>query len=134
MLIIQHVSLEGWSVATSERSLCIVKGSAGFSGNEINEFHMYIITLQIGKVTSVITQNVDRLHHKAGSENVIELHGTGNIVKCLKCPYEIERAELQDIMMRSNPSMESSITMIRPDGDVELSKVSNGIKVLFISF
>lgn len=75
-------------------------------------------------MTSVITQNVDRLHHKAGSENVIELHGTGYTAKCLKCPYEIDRGELQDVMMRNNPSMESSITMIRPDGDVELSKVS----------
>lgn len=76
-----------------------------------------------GKVTSVVTQNVDRLHHKAGSDNVIELHGTGYIVKCLKCPYEIERSELQEILMQTNPNMKSSFDMIRPDGDVELSKV-----------
>lgn len=85
-------------------------------------------------MTSVVTQNVDRLHHKAGSENIIELHGTGYIVKCLKCPYEIDRAQLQDVMMRNNPSMENSITMIRPDGDVELSKVRSGIKVFFRYF
>lgn len=65
---------------------------------------------------------MDRLHHKAGSENVIELHGTGYIVKCLKCPYEINRSELQEILMQTNPNMKSSFDMIRPDGDVELSK------------
>jgi hypothetical protein len=75
-------------------------------------------------VTSIITQNVDRLHHKAGSENVIELHGTGFIVKCLKCPYEISRQELQQTLLENNPDMQSTISMIRPDGDVELTPVS----------
>lgn len=78
---------------------------------------------KVGKVSAVVTQNVDRLHHKAGSQNVIELHGTGYIVKCLKCPYEIDRSELQEILMQNNPNMKSSFDMIRPDGDVELSKV-----------
>lgn len=71
-----------------------------------------------------MTQNVDRLHHKAGSDNIIELHGSGYVVKCLKCPYEVNRSELQEKMMKENQDMESNITMIRPDGDVELSKVS----------
>lgn len=79
-------------------------------------------------MTSIVTQNVDRLHHKAGSENIIELHGTGYIVKCLNCPYEISREDLQVELLRKNPKMESSFTMIRPDGDVELSKVSSDQK------
>lgn len=87
-----------------------------------------------GKVTSVVTQNVDRLHHKAGSDNVIELHGTGYIVKCLKCPYEIERSELQEILMQTNPNMKSSFDMIRPDGDVELSKVIFVVLIINVTF
>ncbi|KAF9795761.1 hypothetical protein SFRURICE_018889, partial [Spodoptera frugiperda] len=71
---------------------------------------------------SIVTQNVDRLHQKAGSENVIELHGSGYIVKCLKCPYEISREELQVQLLKNNSYMESSFTMIRPDGDVELPR------------
>lgn len=66
---------------------------------------------------------MDRLHHKAGSQNVIELHGTGHLVKCLKCPYKISREELQNELISNNPDMESNFTMIRPDGDVELSRV-----------
>lgn len=75
-------------------------------------------------MTSIVTQNVDRLHHKAGSQNVIELHGTGYIVKCLKCPYKISREDLQAELLRNNPDMQSSFTMIRPDGDVDLPRVS----------
>ncbi|XP_047032646.1 NAD-dependent protein deacylase Sirt4-like [Helicoverpa zea] len=94
-----------------------------FSAVQPNNTHLAIRELEkMGKITSIVTQNVDRLHHKAGSENVIELHGTGYIVKCLKCPYEISREELQVELMKNNQYMESSFTMIRPDGDVDLPR------------
>ncbi|XP_047538078.1 NAD-dependent protein deacylase Sirt4 [Vanessa atalanta] len=94
-----------------------------FSSVQPNATHYSIRELEkAGKVTAVVTQNVDRLHHKAGSENIIELHGTGYIVKCMKCPYEIDRFKLQEILLNNNPGMESSFNMIRPDGDVDLSK------------
>ncbi|XP_063832871.1 NAD-dependent protein deacylase Sirt4 [Ostrinia nubilalis] len=94
-----------------------------FSKIEPNATHLAITNLQkIGKVTAIVTQNVDRLHHKAGSHNVVELHGTGYIVKCLKCPYEIDREELQKELLKNNPDMRSSFSMIRPDGDVELTQ------------
>ena len=41
-------------------------------------------------VKSVITQNVDGLHQKAGSKNVIEIHGSFNRVKCLLCGYNMD--------------------------------------------
>ncbi|CAK1541564.1 unnamed protein product [Leptosia nina] len=94
-----------------------------FSSIQPNATHFAIRDLEkVGKISSVVTQNVDRLHHKAGSVNVIELHGTGYIVKCLHCSYEIDRFKLQVELLRKNPEMESSFSMIRPDGDVELSK------------
>lgn len=40
---------------------------------------------RLGVVTGLITQNVDRLHHAAGSEQVIELHGALAEVRCLSC-------------------------------------------------
>ncbi|KOB72000.1 NAD-dependent protein deacetylase [Operophtera brumata] len=86
-----------------------------FSNIEPNITHL-------SKVTSIVTQNVDRLHHKAGSCNVIELHGTGYIVKCLSCTYEVDRHTLQKELLSKNPEIEKSFTMIRPDGDVDLSK------------
>ncbi|MDO5848061.1 MAG: NAD-dependent protein deacylase [Methanobrevibacter sp.] len=43
-----------------------------------------------GKIKAVITQNVDGLHQKAGSENVLELHGNVNRNYCQFCGREYE--------------------------------------------
>ena len=40
---------------------------------------------EAGKVKHIITQNIDGLHQKAGSKNVIEFHGTLNTASCLNC-------------------------------------------------
>ncbi|GBP70091.1 NAD-dependent protein deacylase Sirt4 [Eumeta japonica] len=96
-------------------------GWSRFSKVHPNATHYAISDLEkAGKVTSVITQNVDRLHQKAGSKNVIELHGSAYLVKCLHCDYNISREDLQEKMIAENPSMKSTLTMIRPDGDVDL--------------
>ncbi len=48
-----------------------------FSSIPPNATHTGIHRLQqLGWMGQVITQNVDRLHHKAGSNNTVELHGT----------------------------------------------------------
>ena len=41
-----------------------------------------------GRVRAVITQNIDMLHHKAGSRNVIELHGSPLQHVCVECGAE----------------------------------------------
>lgn len=38
-----------------------------------------------GRLRGVITQNIDNLHRRAGSRNVLELHGNAMRVTCLKC-------------------------------------------------
>jgi NAD-dependent deacetylase len=38
-----------------------------------------------GHVRAIITQNIDALHHKAGSKNVVEMHGTLRTVSCTNC-------------------------------------------------
>lgn len=38
----------------------------------------------------VITQNIDGLHHRAGSTHVIELHGRLDLARCVRCPYTIQ--------------------------------------------
>lgn len=54
-------------------------------------------------VTGVITQNVDLLHTKAGSVNVVNLHGTYARVVCLVCGYAMSRAALADQLEALNP-------------------------------
>lgn len=56
-----------------------------------------------GVVTGIITQNVDLLHTKAGSRNVINLHGTYAQVVCLDCGYTMSRAALADALEAANP-------------------------------
>jgi NAD+-dependent protein deacetylase sirtuin 4 len=75
---------------------------------------------QAQKISGIVTQNVDRLHTKAGSKSIIELHGTGYIVKCLSCEYRIPRHDFQMVLNQLNPNLVDNSTMMRPDGDVEL--------------
>jgi len=46
-----------------------------------------LIEALVDKVT-VVTQNVDGLHRKAGSSDVIELHGSADYLICEKCDYQ----------------------------------------------
>jgi NAD-dependent deacetylase len=48
-----------------------------------------------GLLEAVITQNIDRLHHKAGSERVIEVHGSIATASCTSCAasYPLEQVE-----------------------------------------
>jgi len=75
------------------------------------------------KVECIVTQNVDNLHSKAGSKNLIELHGTAFKVICLNCNQKICRYKLQKIFEILNPFMTAATQTIRPDGDVELTQV-----------
>ena len=55
---------------------------------EPNITHKFIKDLEKDKNVTVVTQNIDGLHTKAGSKNVYELHGTVNKNYCLDCNKE----------------------------------------------
>jgi NAD+-dependent protein deacetylase sirtuin 4 len=74
-----------------------------------------------GILRGIITQNVDRLHHAAGSQRVIELHGALAEVLCLTCAATEERGELQRRLLVANPDWLRRAAVIAPDGDAELS-------------
>lgn len=51
-----------------------------------NDAHIALAQLeQMGKLSAVVTQNIDGLHQKAGSKNVFELHGSIHRNFCMKC-------------------------------------------------
>lgn len=51
-----------------------------------NRAHKKLAELeQAGKLKAVVTQNIDNLHQKAGSQNVLELHGSVYRNYCMKC-------------------------------------------------
>jgi NAD+-dependent protein deacetylase sirtuin 4 len=76
-----------------------------------------------GIVRGLITQNVDGLHHAAGSQQVVELHGAIARVRCLHCPTQTTREELQDRLRAANPVFldRAHQISVNPDGDAELA-------------
>ncbi|MGO8771782.1 MAG: SIR2 family NAD-dependent protein deacylase [Mycobacterium sp.] len=69
-----------------------------------NAGHRALAALErAGVVTGIITQNVDLLHTRAGSRNVVNLHGTYAQVICLGCGHTMTRAALADQLEALNP-------------------------------
>ncbi len=90
-------------------------------GARPNPAHQAMARLERGgALACVITQNVDRLHQRAGSEQVIELHGALAEVVCLACRAIEPRAELQGRLLSLNPGFAERPTELAPDGDAEL--------------
>lgn len=54
-----------------------------------------------GKLTAVVTQNIDGLHQAAGSKNVFELHGSTLDNRCMRCGKSYSRADI----LRNRPSV-----------------------------
>ncbi len=81
---------EGWTRVFS--------GAAGWTGASPNAGHNAVARMVAsGKVTVVITQNVDNLHQESGipDDRVIELHGNAGYAKCLVCALRHELADLK---------------------------------------
>lgn len=64
-----------------------------------------------GLLKCVITQNVDGLHHRAGSENILEVHGDIWAVKCTECDYHDRLNEAAEGI----PHCERCDSILRPD-------------------
>jgi NAD-dependent deacetylase len=50
------------------------------------------------RIKHIITQNIDGLHYKAGSRNVIEFHGTMKTASCLNCGHQYTTEEMANRM------------------------------------
>jgi NAD-dependent deacetylase len=69
------------------------RGKMVHSNAQPNASHILLAKLeQEGKLTAVITQNIDGLHQKAGSKRVLELHGSIHRNHCMDCSryYSLE--------------------------------------------
>ncbi|GAA2484975.1 NAD-dependent protein deacetylase [Streptomyces gobitricini] len=74
-----------------------------------------------GLLSGVITQNVDGLHQAAGSEGVVELHGSLGRVVCLSCGASGSRRELARRLEEANQGFEPVAAGVNPDGDADLT-------------
>jgi len=67
------------------------------AGHEPNDGHRVVADWQRrGLVDTVVTQNVDGFHTRAGATGVLELHGTLSVVRCQLCGAERPAAEFLD--------------------------------------
>lgn len=63
-----------------------------------NAAHLKLAELEAaGKLTAVVTQNIDGLHQAAGSKNVLELHGSTHRCYCAKCRCPHPPASINEV-------------------------------------
>lgn len=72
-----------------------------------------------GTLAQLVTQNVDRLHQRAGSRSVIDLHGRLDEVVCLGCGNRTSREHVQTMMAAMNPDW-TARAATAPDGDADI--------------
>ncbi len=76
---------EGWAVALRD-TLAAAKPNTG---------HAALAELEHrGHLACVITQNIDDLHHQAGSRAVLEIHGNHRLLRCVDCVRRFQPGEL----------------------------------------
>jgi NAD-dependent deacetylase len=82
-----------------------------------NLIHHILAKLEsMGYIRSVITQNIDSLHQKAGSKRVIELHGNAYRTRCLKCGEIIPTIKVyKKILSGGKPIHEECGGLLKPD-------------------
>ncbi len=104
-------------------------GWPAFSAARPNAAHVALAAMErAGLLAGVITQNVDGLHHAAGSREVVELHGSLARVRCLDCGESLPRRTFQDLLLSLNGAWLGRVRRgargaveSAPDGDAELS-------------
>ena len=83
-----------------------------------NAAHRALARLEAGgRVTRLVTQNVDGLHQRAGSRRAVDLHGRLDAVECLDCGACVPRADVQALLERWNAGFADGWAEARPDGD-----------------
>lgn len=86
-----------------------------------NAGHAALAQMQAhGLLGPIITQNVDGLHQRAGSDGVLELHGSIHAVVCLACGDRQPRAAVQQQLETLNPRFAGASAQPAPDGDAHV--------------
>lgn len=83
-----------------------------------NNGHRSLTKLQkLGKLQGILTQNIDGLHQKARTKNIIELHGTANEAICMRCKeiYPITTMINQVLKGYYSPSCEVCGGLLKPN-------------------
>jgi NAD-dependent deacetylase len=83
-----------------------------------NPAHFALAELEkAGHVKTIITQNIDMLHQKAGSRDVIEMHGTMKTLTCTQCYHQVEAEPYIKSFVDENriPRCPKCAQLLKPD-------------------
>ena len=87
-----------------------------------NPAHHALATLEREDyIDTLVTQNVDGLHSRAGSQRVVDLHGRLDRVVCLDCGWDADRPSWQARLEAANPDWNQAVVAWKPDGDAVLA-------------
>jgi NAD-dependent SIR2 family protein deacetylase len=96
-------------------------GWPAFAAARPNRGHAALTALErAGRVTRLVTQNVDGLHQRAGSRRVLDLHGRLDGLVCLDCRRRQPRHAFQQELAARNPAYATRRALAAPDGDADL--------------
>lgn len=97
-----------------------MRGWPTFRDARPNPAHEALVTLEgLERIQTVLTQNVDGLHQRAGQTRLIELHGNLGAVVCLDCGHRTHRDDVQARLEAANGEWLQAAVAARPDGDAE---------------
>jgi NAD-dependent SIR2 family protein deacetylase len=89
-----------------------------------NRGHSALVALEAGgRLATLVTQNVDALHQRAGQRQVIDLHGRIDAVVCLECGTQVSRSSVQSQLAGEHPGWPAVTAASAPDGDADLADV-----------
>lgn len=114
----EHMLSRTFFMQHTEKFYDYYKKNLIYPDAEPNKAHIALAELEAaGKLTAVVTQNIDGLHQKAGSRNVYELHGSVLRNECMECG---EKYDLDYIMDESNcrngiPYCKKCGAIVKPD-------------------
>ncbi len=98
-----------------------ILGWPAFSAAAPNDSHRALAVWEArGTLSLLVTQNVDGLHQRAGSRDVVDLHGRLDEVICLTCGDRSPRGALQRALKDANPGWRTTADGIAPDGDADI--------------
>jgi NAD-dependent deacetylase len=88
-------------------------------GKEPNGAHRALVEMERrGRLRAVVTQNIDRLHRVAGTQQLVEVHGTIATSSCLDCGWRAELAEVRRRLRAAPdgvPRCEDCSAPLKPD-------------------
>lgn len=101
-------------------------GAGAFGEARPNPAHLALAALErAGKLSGVITQNVDGLHRLAGTQRLVELHGNGAMIRCVPGGHRFARTEVLGWIDQANPELAETaaraVATPNPDADAEIA-------------